>query len=33
MEDIRSGRELKIDRVEYAQPDAMVSGGQDAHPT
>lgn len=33
MEDIRSGRELKIDRVEYAQPDVVVLGGQDAHPT
>ncbi len=32
MEDIRSGRELKIDRVEYAQPDAMVACGQDTHP-
>jgi hydrogenase nickel incorporation protein HypA/HybF len=33
MEDIRSGRELKIDRVEYAQSNAMVSGGQDVHST
>lgn len=30
MEDICSGRELKIDRVEYAQLNPTVSGGQDA---
>lgn len=33
MEDIRSGRELKIDRIEYAQLDTQVSGGQDAQST
>ncbi|HBY79466.1 MAG TPA: hydrogenase maturation nickel metallochaperone HypA, partial [Cyanobacteria bacterium UBA11148] len=31
MEDIRSGRELKIERVEYEPLDTVVSGGQDTH--
>jgi hydrogenase nickel incorporation protein HypA/HybF len=33
MEDIRSGRELKIERVEYAHPEVVISGGQDTHAT
>lgn len=33
MEDIRSGRELKIDRLEYSQLDEVVSSARDAHST
>ncbi|HEY9672997.1 MAG TPA: hydrogenase maturation nickel metallochaperone HypA [Waterburya sp.] len=33
MEDIRSGRELKIDHLEYSQLDEVVSGARDAHST